>query len=288
MVGDLFDRATTHPATLEFASSVLESLPAPVLLLPGEHDWYGGNGPYESASMPGNVTVLTSHDVAVYPIGDDAVLAGAAWTAPSRQSLPTGQVEALAEVGPRPCVLVVAGQVAPESLAAGLPKGVHLLTSGQTAGASDATVLRPLVSDGLDAATGAFITVRVGGVVHVEAAELGDCPIRDHGLAVQDLETTAALSAALDSEVSATSEPLRIRLTGTVQAGVLLPGLNGWASSRTDVLVVQDDLSYGPAPQDQEPTTRGEFMRAMAAAALTERERHQATALGLRALQNGG
>jgi hypothetical protein len=52
--------------------------------------------------------------------------------------------------------------------------------------------------------------------------------------------------------------------------------------------VVQDDLSYGAAPEVDEPTTRGEFVRAMAAAALTERERHQATALGLRSLENSG
>lgn len=82
--GDLFDLAQVTPDTVSFLVAAFGRLaPTPVLVAPGNHDWYGPETPYAQAPWPSNVTLFRTHELAPVPIAPGFTVWGAAHTAPA-------------------------------------------------------------------------------------------------------------------------------------------------------------------------------------------------------------
>lgn len=63
IVGDLFDSPYPMPSTVEHVNEVLRGLDdVPVILVPGNHDYYSEDSVYSTNEFPDNVTVVTSFD----------------------------------------------------------------------------------------------------------------------------------------------------------------------------------------------------------------------------------
>jgi DNA repair protein SbcD/Mre11 len=56
--GDLFEQDLVAPDTVEFLRRTLGDAGCPVLLAPGNHDWYGPESPYARVRWPANVYVF--------------------------------------------------------------------------------------------------------------------------------------------------------------------------------------------------------------------------------------
>lgn len=82
--GDLFDVDLVTPDTVAFLVATFQRLaPTPVLIAPGNHDWYSEESPYAQATWPSNVTVFRSHRLEPVPLAPDFTVWGAAHLAPS-------------------------------------------------------------------------------------------------------------------------------------------------------------------------------------------------------------
>ncbi len=82
--GDLFDLAQVTPDTVAFLVAAFRRLgPTPVLVAPGNHDWYGAESPYAQAPWPANVTIFRAHQLAPVALRPGFTVWGAAHTAPA-------------------------------------------------------------------------------------------------------------------------------------------------------------------------------------------------------------
>ncbi len=285
VVGGLFDRASAPPSTVDWAAAVLESFGGQVFVAPGPRDWYGAKGPYEITSWPPNVTVFDAAYFQGHEVADDLMVAGAAWTGPSQGRVAGAE---LLEPGPRMLLVAHPQHPAPASLASTLPGRGHLLTSAADAAAEQrVTVLGDLVEAVLGSADGVLIDFHSHSP-SPRTINLGASPIRTLSLPMEGLDSTDALNDVLTGVAESTRDPLLVELTGRVHVGVLLPHCSGWMPLRPDVVIDDSQLTFEEPPELDERTTKGEFLRAMRQRGTSDRERHQATALGLRALENTG
>lgn len=81
--GDLYEGERSGPDTGEFLRSAFASLDCPVLLAPGNHDWYGPASLYRDVEWSPNVTVFTGDRLAPRPLADGFTVWGAAHCAPA-------------------------------------------------------------------------------------------------------------------------------------------------------------------------------------------------------------
>ena len=58
--GDLMDRDNVYRETAQALSQTLGSIPCPVFLAPGNHDYYGPSSVYATLDWPDNVHIFTS------------------------------------------------------------------------------------------------------------------------------------------------------------------------------------------------------------------------------------
>jgi len=108
--GDLADGRETYRETLEALSRSLGSIPAPVFLAPGNHDWYGPGSVYAAVRWPDNVHIFTGDEIqAVELPGLNCVIYGAAFTGPYRDGSPLEGFHAPADS--RTHIMVLHGDV---------------------------------------------------------------------------------------------------------------------------------------------------------------------------------
>ena len=82
--GDLFEQDRLSSDTAEFLRDCFESVhPLPVLLAPGNHDWYGAASPYHATDWSPNVTVFRSTSLLPHTLGDGFTVWGGAHLAPA-------------------------------------------------------------------------------------------------------------------------------------------------------------------------------------------------------------
>jgi DNA repair exonuclease SbcCD nuclease subunit len=82
--GDLYEQERFTPDTAEFLRSSFELLsPLPVLLAPGNHDWFGPMSLYRQVSWSSNVCVFTEDRLVPVELADGLTLWGAAHRAPA-------------------------------------------------------------------------------------------------------------------------------------------------------------------------------------------------------------
>ena len=91
LAGDLLDSANTFYETGEELIRALRSVPAPVFIAPGNHDWYSQRSPYAKLQLPDNVHVFTERAIRSVILPDKgARVYGAAFTEPSSPALLQG------------------------------------------------------------------------------------------------------------------------------------------------------------------------------------------------------
>jgi len=85
LAGDLFDSSGFYRETGEQLAEALAEMTVPVLIAPGNHDWYGPGSPYQTVRWPENVRIFTSAamEPAVFPRWNLTVH-GAAFTSPEQ------------------------------------------------------------------------------------------------------------------------------------------------------------------------------------------------------------
>lgn len=81
--GDLFEQERVSPDTVEFLRSSFASLPIPVYLAPGNHDWLSPRSPYLQVSWPSNVHLFVDDHLTAVELTDGLTLWGAAHRAPA-------------------------------------------------------------------------------------------------------------------------------------------------------------------------------------------------------------
>ena len=80
IAGDLFDRENAGPSVGEFLRTTFAILgDRPVLIAPGNHDYYDAGCLYDQVTWPANVQIYRSSDLSAIPVGDGNVW-GAAMT----------------------------------------------------------------------------------------------------------------------------------------------------------------------------------------------------------------
>lgn len=66
--GDLFDSQSVYPETLTALREALASIPAPVFIAPGNHDFYAPGSPYAAPGWPENVTIFNQETFTQVPL----------------------------------------------------------------------------------------------------------------------------------------------------------------------------------------------------------------------------
>ena len=89
LAGDLFDAERVFQETAKALAQHLESIPCPVLIAPGNHDFYSGRSPYATLRWPENVHIFTSGQLEGVSLPQlNCTVYGAAFTAPRQDSTP--------------------------------------------------------------------------------------------------------------------------------------------------------------------------------------------------------
>lgn len=273
VLGNLMDRSTVLPETVEYAAAVLGSFPGPVLIAPGETDWIGDGGPYELGGWPANVHMWTS--VSFEPAPAIPAIWGSAWTSPSSHA-PRPPMEGMEGLR----TLMRSG-LTEEDLSR-WDGGERVVTTG-IADLDELLLVTDLVhAPGVAAGSALLISLEDHDAA-VETITLPDQPGSSVDLDVTALETPDEFASAVKS-ISSGDGPILLRLTGELAARILLPGF-GRLELAPDVVLDLGALSYAvEVAESSDRSARAEFLRAMALTRGDERERHQTTALGLEAL----
>jgi DNA repair protein SbcD/Mre11 len=81
--GDLFEQDRVSPDTVEFLRSSFASVPIPVYLAPGNHDWLSPQSPYLQVAWSPNVHLFVQDRLEPMSLADGLTLWGAAHRAPA-------------------------------------------------------------------------------------------------------------------------------------------------------------------------------------------------------------
>lgn len=89
LAGDLFDSGQTYYETTLALTKVLGNLSCPVLIAPGNHDYYHPRSPYALLPWPSNVHIFTTTAMEAIPFPHlGCTVHGAAFTSPYRDTNP--------------------------------------------------------------------------------------------------------------------------------------------------------------------------------------------------------
>jgi len=134
LAGDLFDGERVFQETAQALAQQLGAIPCPVLIAPGNHDFYSGRSPYATLSWPENVHIFTQDKIEAASLpGLDCTVYGAAFTAPRQDGTPLDGFHAQGE-GLR--LMVLHGQVGGSGAYGPIPpeavreSGLHYLALG--------------------------------------------------------------------------------------------------------------------------------------------------------------
>ena len=286
VAGDLLDRRSVEPATLDLLVRLFEAIAVPVVIAPGTLDWYSDDSPLATTDWPANVHVVTDPSGEPIELSTGLVIWASAVTSPLLVRLSI----------PGPGVASASGQVA-------VVHGTEPVQDADldAAGVAHAVVAVPDVTASTRRATstGAAVPTQLGASWPSCAVSLIlDAEGRLLGRDVLPLPVTALTVVEVDAEACLTSEQLRgavqkaadagagaVRLTGRLASGVLLPHLlpDSPPDIEVDATAVDHELSR---PPDDDFTTAAAFLRDLTAREGPPADRHQAAALGLLALDS--
>jgi hypothetical protein len=273
IAGDLFDRSFVLPATVDMAAQLFATFRGNVLIAPGRTDWIDATSLYTTHTWAPNTYIWSASDFQSSEL--TPVVWASAWTSPAHSAprVPSAS-------GPR--LLVRAGMSEADLDQVIIGPDDLVVTTG---GAVDAgTVTIPdLVHDPREAGGFALLVDGVNPTVAGQRVELPGQPGALVELDVTDLPDTEAFANAVEL-VLPSDGPLVLRVLGTLDPAVLLPGFGG-PELPPGVVLDLDPLTFGALTvDDSDRSARAEFLRAMANSKTLDLHRHQTTALGLAAL----
>ncbi len=305
LAGDLLDSQQPYPETLEALPRALGRFPCPVVIAPGNHDYYAPASPYARPIWPENVHIFTTQTVASLPFSALGVTVyGCAFTSPAREDDPLAGFTA-----PRDGTLALGvfhgevdsrgGQyapIAPESLAhSGLAYAalghVHAprLCPDAPAPWAYSGCLQGRGFDELGEKGCCLVTLDEGGVRDLAFRPIPGPRYYERSLDLTGLDPAEAVRAALDGV--GVEDTLRLTLTGEAEA-LDLPALERLGAGVCATLELRDETRppRDPWARLEEDTLTGHFLREMArrleTAAPAERPRlERALTYGLAALE---
>lgn len=277
-VGGLFDERCISPRSVTALVQILDAYPGHVLIAPGEDT----EGIYAATNWGPRTAVWSSREFAKAPEPLGAVQGragkrGGVETLPEPPDAWATTVLVEPGLGIDTCAEWVAGD-----------RARYVLTSGAGYEACDGvTVLGSANPDlGEPWGEGVFLTYDDSMVISIERIKLTTLPPAETvSIVVSELATTPELLDTLDKAVAAVSEWSVIRLVGELPQGVQLPATAHYVSSRDDVAIRADEVSFGFAqPAEDDHTALAEFIRSLINADADPQDRHQAIAVGVEAL----
>lgn len=287
--GGLFDRRTVSSTTLATVGQAFEAFGGSVVLRPGGLDCFTTDSPHATTKWPDNVHLLGHEGVDHVEVAEEVTV----WGRAASGSRDWAQDDIRGPRSPREGVHI---SIIPPPVAAtddqysqpGLPPSIdqldavgvdHVLIAGSFDGE-----LHHRVS-----ITGSLMDLRGGrgravaldvhpdrrsvhATVQPLSVALGGVIQRS----IDDVASTADLHELLDG----VPESSRVNVTGTLAEGVVLPS-DVAPISRLDL----SNLTYALAsPDPADRTATGEFIRWVLDQPIPDRDRHQAIAIGLDAL----
>ncbi|MBO5034770.1 MAG: DNA repair exonuclease [Oscillospiraceae bacterium] len=305
--GDLLDSAQTYRETAQALAQALGRIPAPVVIAPGNHDYYAPSSLYAASFWRSNVHIFRSEAVEALELPNVTVY-GSAFTSPFRTSSPLSGFHA-PHTG-KPAVMVLHADVdvpgsryCPVTRPEIAQSGLAYLALGHIHGCSglrregDTCWAYPGCTEGrgfdeLGAKGALWVTIGDDNAVTAEFLPL--CQ-RQYQIMECDLtgkDPSAAIAEALRG--GSPKDVCRLILTGEAEA-LDLPALTRQGESFRMALTLID---HTRVPQDlwareNEDTLTGLFLREMrrrldAAADETEKAAlDRAVRFGLAALENG-
>lgn len=108
LAGDLLDSAQTYRETAQALAAALARIPAPVVIAPGNHDFYSPSSLYAASFWSENVHIFSSERVEKLELPNVTVY-GSAFTSTYRHSSPLSDFHA--EKNGKPAVMVLHGEV---------------------------------------------------------------------------------------------------------------------------------------------------------------------------------
>ncbi len=139
LAGDLLDSGQTYRETAQALAAALGRIPAPVVIAPGNHDFYGPGSLYTAPIWPKNVLIFRESSIQAVEL-PNVTLYGAAFTGPFRDGSPLEGFRA-PDQG-KPSVMVLHGDVEGTGRYASIPRsdiagsGLSYLALGHIHGCS--------------------------------------------------------------------------------------------------------------------------------------------------------
>ena len=308
--GDLFDSGSAYRETAEALARALGSIPAPVFLAPGNHDWYGPGSPYATLDWPDNVHIFKSPAVESVALAEkNCVVHGAAFTAPEQEESllsgfhapEDGKLHLMALHGDVNAAEARYGPIAEADIAA---SGLHYLALGHVHACSGMKRAGKTVwaypgcpeGRGFDElGEKGFLegTVADDGTVGLSFVHFARRRYESIAVDVTETDPAAALEAALPEQTA--SDLYRITFTGEAdEAGVDLAALQATFENRFYQLELRDAtrIRQDVWARAEEDSLRGLFLRRLrqkweaAADETARRAVTQAARFGLAALDN--
>jgi DNA repair exonuclease SbcCD nuclease subunit len=308
--GDLYEHERVSPDTKEFLRNILQELhPIPVLLAPGNHDWYGPQSLYRRVEWSDNVHVFDSSRLAPFELEDGLTVWGAAHCMPAGTPnlladwrVDRGGVNLALFHGSERSALLEQGDGkmphapfdAEDIVRAGLQ---HAFLGHYHSPRDAATHTYPGNADplafGETGERGAvLVEVAPDGSITRERRRVATTTVHDFVIDVSGCASRQDVRARAAEVTAGLAGIARLTLAGELAQEVdLVPGdLAGIAPGLDAVAVRIGDLRLGYDLQaiQREPTVRGQFVRDLLETEMPEDERRRVLVTGLRALDGRG
>jgi exonuclease SbcD len=300
--GDLFDRRTVRPATMQWLTAAFRSADAPVLIAPGNRDFIGPLGGYQSYDWPENVIVFDEPHFEAVEVADGVTIWGAAHTEAHRgRSFFAGfEVDrdgvnfALLhatersglerEQGLDACALFDESEVEGagfDHALVGHFQQAHLGWTHTYAGAPITHAIDHPASN-----TAVLVTLAPDGSIEREEVELSTPQIADVEVDLTDVSSTRDVVKRVNAALAGWTGATRLRLTGRVAPELVLQREDLGVASTEEVLVEwAAGVDVDVDALANEPTVRGQFVRdVLASGQLDDARRDRVLLMGLRAL----
>lgn len=303
--GDLFEQARVTPTTLAHLRAVFADLGRPVLITPGEHDWYGPGSPYRHVDWTPNVRVLTGARLEAVELADGLTLWGAAHRSPASTdgfldgfTVDRGGVHLALFHGCEAATAAAAVPYAPfgaEQLGAA---GLHHALLGHVHAPVDHPRYTypgnpgPLAPDETGPRGAVLVTVAGDGSVARTRYDVAGGRVNDLRVDVTGAADADDVRGRVVAAVADRTGVVRATLHGALAPSVDLAGLADLGGSADVAHLAGLVLREGPLDVDAdldalaaERTVRGQFVRDVGAdAALDGATRRRVLRVGLRAL----
>jgi DNA repair exonuclease SbcCD nuclease subunit len=303
--GDLFEQERAVPDTGEFLRTLFAAVPCPVLLAPGNHDWYGPGSLYQRVQWPRHVMVFDDDRLQPFSLTDGFTIWGAAHRAPAntdgflegfrvdRGGVSVGLFHgserrgfAGQESGKLPHAPFTSDQVPAAGLSHALVGHFHrpALERWHTYPGNP----EPL-SFGETGERGAvLVSVAEDGSVTREIHPVLESPWHDVEVRVDGVAHADEIRERVQDALQPLAGVVRLAVSGVAEAGADLSRLDLSGLGRhLEALIVrplQVSAGYDFSALASEPTVRGHFIRDVLASELPAQEQQRVLDVGLRAL----